>query len=215
MNISLPTSIIISGKPKSGKSHAIKYFMLENFNKFAYGVVFCRSKFDGKYNYIPDKFVHGDYNEGVLDNLMSIQKRIIENGYQPQEAFVIFDDCLDVFESATFKKLIVMYRHYHITIIIATQYINKVNPTVRECCAFALLFRTTTERSLEAITSSFGQQFLKHGFDEFLQAKTSNYQFILVDNDSSSEDITDIYQVMLCPKDIPKFQLKFKTKVDK
>ena len=81
-NLKLPSSIILCGKPKSGKSHCIK-FLLYNFTakrdlykRFSYGVVFSKTSFNNAYSFIPKQWVHSKYVPDALDNLMKIQKSI-------------------------------------------------------------------------------------------------------------------------------------------
>lgn len=79
---------------------------------------------------------------------MDIQKQ-----NQDKPAFIIYDDCLPqkAFKSEIFTNLITQYRHYNITVIIATQYIYKVPPTLREGTTYTAIFLQSTRRSIQAI----------------------------------------------------------------
>lgn len=147
---------------------------------------------------------------------MSIQSKIIESGRNPPEAFIIFDDCLDQYQftSPLFTDLITQYRHYHISVIIATQYVYKTPPTVRECSQYAVLFRQTTERSINAIHESFGEMFSssQNEFSKFLQENTNDHQFILYNAYSDSDNPRDAYQIMKAPANLPDVQIAFDIK---
>src|ERR1700678_4112711 len=93
MNIQIPSIIILAGKPKSGKSYLIKYYMYEHRNVFDFGIVFTKTKFDDGYNYISSKFIHPDYDESIIISLMKIQEDLVKKGIK-KNAFIIFDDCL-------------------------------------------------------------------------------------------------------------------------
>ena len=93
MNIDLPAILLACGKPKSGKSHLIKYFMYTHRKYYDYGIVFTKTKFNNAYDYIPDLFVHPNYDEKKLKNLMKLQANLINKGIK-KKCFVIFDDCL-------------------------------------------------------------------------------------------------------------------------
>ncbi len=213
MNIEIPSLIVIAGKPKSGKSHLIKYFIHTNRHKFAYGIVMNKTSFNDGYDYIPNGFVHSKYDETKLKNLMKLQSGLIEKGII-NECFLILDDCLTSdYNKELFTDLTTQYRHYHITVIISTQYIYKINPTIRECANYAMIFRQSTKRSIEALYESFGAHF--DNFDQFKQYitnSTDDHKFIFVDINSSEDDIEDIYKVMKAPQKIPKFNLKFNKK---
>lgn len=213
MNIEIPSLIICAGKPKSGKSHLIKYIIYKYRHKFQYGIVMCKTSFNDGYDYIPEDFVHSKYDENKIKNLMKLQSKLIENGII-NDCFLILDDCLTCdYNKELFTDLITQYRHYHITVIISTQYIYKVNPTIRECANYAMLFRQSTKRSIEAVYESFGAHFDNYeSFKQYITNNTDDHKFIFVDINSDQDDIDNIYQVMKAPKKIPKFLLKFSEK---
>ena len=95
-------------------------------NPFKYGLCITNTSFNGQYSqFIPDEFIHSTLDLSLIDNLMNIQKTQIEaNGSAPR-AFLILDDCLSVkaFTSQTFLSLSTQFRHYNISIIVATQYL--------------------------------------------------------------------------------------------
>ena len=73
---------------------------------------------------------------------------------------IIFDDVInltDEFKKKIFKKLISEYRHYKINFIFSVQYIKWINHVFRECCNYAIFFKTTNKMSLEAIYENFMQ----------------------------------------------------------
>jgi len=154
------------------------------------------------------------YNEEKRKNLMNIQKKIIEKGIQKQ-SYIVFENCLTKeFNTQLFTDLITQHRHYNITIIMSTQYIYKINPTIRECSNYAIIFRQSTNRSLTALYESFGNHFNKFDdFKKFLIDNTSDHNFIFVDVNSSSENVDEIYLICKAPDKIPSFFIKFKNKL--
>lgn len=213
MNITLPCVCVLSGKPKQGKSHLIKYFMYLHRKYFDYGLVFTRTKFNDGYKFLPQDYVHSDYDESILKNLMKLQANLIEEGTQ-KKVFIIFDDCLsDDFKKETFTNLITQHRHYNITVIISTQYIYKINPTIRECAGYAIIFRPTTGRSIDALYESFGSHFNdREEFKKYVIDNTGDFQFIFVDVNSQEDGINKIYKVQKAPENIPDFNVKYKLK---
>jgi hypothetical protein len=213
MNITLPSIIIVAGKPGSGKSHLIKYWFYTNRNNFDYGIVLTKTSFDNGYNFIPKEFVHPDYDENKISSLMKLQANLIKEGIY-KKAFLVLDDCLTKdFNYQVFQDLVTQSRHYNITLVISTQYIYKVNPTIRECANYAIIFRQSTKRSLEALYESFGQHFNNlNKFQQYIIDNTNDHQFVFVDINSTSNNINDIYKVMKVPDKIPKFTVKFHTK---
>ena len=214
MNIDIPCVLIFAGKPRSGKSHCIRYFMYTMRKKFHYGLVFTKTNFTNAYEYIPAGYVHPNYNEAKLRNLMSIQAELVKQGIQKQ-AFVIFDDCLTTqFNTELFTDLVTQHRHYNITVIISTQYIYKINPTIRECANYVIIFHQSTKRSNMALYESFGNHLNSlSDWMAYLMQNTGDYNFIFVNTNSPSNDTNDVYKVYKAPDKIPKFHLKYNTDV--
>ena len=189
--LNLPFSILVCGKPRTGKSHIIRYLLYlftskrDIYKRFSYGLVFCKTSFNSSYNFVPSQWVYRQYDPDALRNLMNIQANIREQGYVPPFVF----DCLDgkQFKSDLFKDLIQNYRHYSICPIISTQYINRIETVNRECASNAIVFRQYTKNALEAIYNSFGQRFDSlQEFKDYLYKNTGNYNFVFVDNESIS-----------------------------
>ena len=213
-----PFFLILSARPASGKSFLIEYLMLlnnEEYNKdpFKYGLCLTNTSFNGQYNkFIPDEFIHPSLDLSLIDNLMAIQKTQIEaNGSAPR-AFLILDDCLSVkaFNSQTFLSLSTQFRHYNISIIVATQYIYRVPTTFRECATHAAMFKQTTMRSITALYESYGSSFNSvKEFAKYLADNLGDYKFILFYSNSNREKIEDLYPVFKAPDKIPQFRYDF------
>jgi len=195
-----------------GKSHLIRYMMYTLKKKFDYGVVFTNTFFeDDSFDYVNKKYIHPEYNEDVLTELMNIQANLIEEGKTQKEAYCIFDDCIDAsqFKCPKLKQLCTQLRHYHITVIFATQYVNLIPPYMRSNAMYVVIFKTDSECSLKALYASYGQLF--NNFNEFknhIMHKLGNYKFIFYDKNHVSENIADTYRIMVAPEHIPKFRLK-------
>jgi hypothetical protein len=216
MEIKIPSVIILAGKPQSGKSYLIKYFMYEHRKVFDYGIVLTKTKFNDGYNYIPSNYIHPDYDDTKIKSLMKIQADLHHKGVK-KNAFIILDDCLtSETNSQTFTDLITQHRHYNITVIISTQYIYKINPTIRECTNYAIIFRPSTDRSIKALFESYGSHFNKlDDFKKYVIENTGEYQFVFVDVNSQSDEIGKIYRVLKAPSKIPYFKLIVKNKLSK
>jgi len=214
MEIEIPGLLILNGEQGSGKSKLISYLMYKYRNKFAYGICFTNTYFeDDSFDYIPKKFIHPEYSEEKLDNLMNIQKNLIKKGII-KEAFVIFDDSVskDQFNSESLKNLCTQLRHYHITVIFATQYANIVPTWMRTNAMGVVIFKSDSECNLRALFQSYGQGFGKFdNFRNYIADNLGNYKFIYYNKKNSGATIDEKYPVMIAPKNIPKFHLKFDT----
>lgn len=212
-----PGFLVISAKPCSGKSHLIKYLMLLNHpdfthNDFKYGIVFTSTSFNRDYeSYIPNEFIHSQYNPDVLQNLMTLQENQIRSNGSAQRAFIIFDDCLPMkaFGTQLWLNLCTQYRHYGLTVILSSQYIFRVPAVTREIASNAIFFKQTTRRSAEALYETYGGNFnnLKQ-FSDYLN-KLEQYQFVSYNPNSPETELSKLYPVLRCPANIPEFRYEF------
>ena len=185
-------------------------------NKFSYGLVITNTFFtQDSFKYIPEKFVHSEYDEKVLTNFMNIQAELVKNR-TPKEAFLILDDAIDgdQWKSQTFKRLSVQLRHYHITCIISTQHVNALPPRIRGNAMYVAIFNTNTENNTRAIYQSYAQMFENYNeFKNYIFDNTGNYKFLWVDTQSTETDKTKKYKIMKCPASIKNFKVEYKTNI--
>jgi hypothetical protein len=216
MNVSIPGLIIVCGLQGSGKSFLIRYIMHENQKKFNWGIVFSNTAFTDKgFDYIPREFIHSRYDHSALLNLKTLHERLINEGKEPS-AFVIFDDCLygKQWSDPEFLSLLTQLRHYRITCIISCQYPQSIPPMIRTNAFQVAIFSMTTKRALVALYESYGQLFDSYEqFKKFLLENSANHAFLWYDARNSTTTVDGRYSVLKAPADIPKFKLKFKTKI--
>ena len=179
-----PNISIICAPPESGKTYLIKYLLNEMFKnkKVKYGIVFCPTKFKGQYNYLPNEFIHAQYNENVLRKFYNIQIAQFLKNKNIEPAFVIFDDCIGSisFKSSFMKKIISTFRHPNITFFFATQYIMEIPPLIRQCASYFITFDQRIELSFNAIQKNYMPDKTIEEVEEFIEENTEDYHFILV-----------------------------------
>ncbi len=143
---------------------------------------------------------------------MDIQAKQVKKG-KIKEAYVIFDDCIDdpdQFSCRELKRLTTQLRHYHITVIFSTQYVNQLPPRMRTNAMSVIIFQTDTEGSLRSLHQSYGQKFDSfQDFRKYIMGNTGDYKFIYYNKSSSEKDINNLYQVLKAPKKIPRFHIKY------
>jgi hypothetical protein len=216
MDVSIPGLLIINGDQGQGKSHLIRYLMYNHRKDFDWGIVFTNTGWKGdNFDYIPDGFVHQNYDPGALKALMNIQKGLIEQDKKPL-AFVIFDDCLydDNWKDPEFNSLMSQLRHYNIFAVISTQYPQDVKARMRTFSFQSAIFSMDGERPLKALFDAYGQRFKSYAeFKAFLYDSTADHCFIFYNKRISSRKIEDRYKVMKCPEKVPKFRIKYTKKM--
>lgn len=230
LNLADSWLMLIAGRSNTGKSHFIRWLFSEMRNRFAYGVVFTTTAFEGAYDFLPDGYVHDEYSDETVHALIDVQKRAHKKAkkratkmakgrevtpediekYFPR-AFVLLDDCCadNEFKSPALKLLATAGRHYNITTILSTQYIHLCPPVIRANTNYGLFFDVGLGRSeMEATYNWIGGRFKSFdNFREFYNANTDKHKFIMYDRDTNS------YRVFRAPPTIPRFRIKFRRRV--
>lgn len=128
-------------------------------------------------------------------------------------AFLVLDDGMGTvdFNSKIIKKLISLYRHLNLRIIICIQYLNStIPPSIRNCITFAIWFQQSQKIAIKALHDSFGQA----GFETLDAFRDFNfllgkYEFVVHDpNDISGKRHLD-YKLMKAPKVIEEFVVEY------
>ena len=162
---------VFVGRPKMGKSNAVKYFILKNTineKNFDFGIVFTRTKFNDGYDYIPDKYIYTEYKPEILQKYMKGLEKIANDGKKIPPNFVIFDDLQGVLNrnDPILTNFVSSHRHYNCkAVFFCFQYLYGASPLLRECATFAVMFRSQGNRTLQGLYENFGQLF--DNFEEF------------------------------------------------
>ncbi len=219
MNIEFPSLILINGMQGMGKSHLIRYIMSKYKKEFDYGIVFTNTFFDeNPFDYIPPEYVHPEYNEGILVKLMDKQADLVGRGVK-KSCFVIFDDCIDdegQWSSKPLKRLTTQLRHYNITVIISTQYVNAIPSRIRTNAMYCIMFKSDTMNNTKALYESYGQKFdTFNEFKKYLMDNTGDYKFLFYDKMNDSEDVSERYISMKAPEKVRKFRVEYNLGIKK
>lgn len=225
--IKLPSLLVIAGKSKRGKSYLIQYVVtvLGTQKKIKFGLVFCRTKFNCGYDYFPDNKIIEGFKEDLLVKYLEklkkygedhpITEKQKEQGIKTNipPSIIIFDDIIGQINmnSNIFTNFLSSYRHYNISIIIATQFINKISTLFREQADIAIMFEQNTRRSIESLYESYGQEFDNYNsFKNFLKQNTSQpYQCCIFCEDPPEEFGDSKYFNYIAPANYKKVKFNF------
>ena len=155
-----PNLHVLIGRSRSGKSYLIKYLIsqcLEN-KIFKFGIVICPSKFNGDYNFLPDKYVYEGNTEIILEKYLTF----ITTKYKDKipNNFIIFDDCLGNLhdKSELFISFISRYRHFKCSVFITSQYTNLLSTLIRQQMSYCwIIGHVQNELSYKALYNCCGQ----------------------------------------------------------
>lgn len=169
---------IISASCNSGKTYLIKYLTYELLKQNYFDIVSVICPTTDDYDWIESRYLFPFFTEELLSEIM---KRQMKNR---KRLLLIFDDCIGSvnWNSRIMQEFITRYRHYNISVFIATQYTNKIPPFVREIANNVFIFNQTTKRAIEAVHDSY---FLENkNYSEtynYLKINCTGYRFVFFD----------------------------------
>lgn len=212
--LKLPFIAAMVGSPKSGKSFCTKHLLVNLLmqGELEFGMVITGTKFNGAFDFILDQnLVVSGFNEPILKQFLRKLKMYREQNGKPAKAFLILDDMVGQipWESGLILHLLTNYRHYGITVFIATQYIYKINPTARTVCDYAFIWAQDNKRCYDAIYESFGL-----GFEDFKTFKSTidsivEEQYACLLYSKEKRKVDDRYQGYRAPAEIPDVRFRF------
>lgn len=213
---SLPRNYIISffGKPGSGKSHAIKYFLSYVYARKLVDVVivFTNTANNGFYQeFIDNKYVMM-YNEKKLIKVWEAARRVAPQRSAPRgslgtQILLIFDDILGSinFNAPIWNEIAANHRHNNVSMLIASQSMTKLPVYVRDYSNYAVIFYQTTTYARRNAYVNFGEDFgTSREFTDYLNVLPKHkHAFIFVDTVAAER--AKKYSIMCCPEKIAKF----------
>lgn len=171
IDFSHPQVVVLIGKPRRGKSNALKYFVLKNSvdnQIFKKGLIFTGSKFNNEYDWVSDDYVFEGFQSDVLDVYLKELEREKEEKGKIEPSFVVFDDLTGILSKFDGKLINFMtrHRHYNISCFLSTQHLNTgTNTALREVTTQAVMFHSTGTNTLKSLHENFGSSF--HHFSEW------------------------------------------------
>ena len=176
--------LIFVGKPKSGKSFAIKSLLYHYQGYFRFGKCITGTAFLGDYDYIGKENVVDGYDEKQLEEYILSLRRRREGGELIPPNFIIMDDLMGKISIYTpfFTNWIASYRHTNTTIFMSGQALTRTTPTfMRSCADYAFMFRTLGETDIDYLRNYWGGLFMdKKTFSPFFKKSTEQEHSCLV-----------------------------------
>lgn len=176
------TFILLASKRAWGKTVLIKNIvknLFENY-KFQAIIIFWETwKFNGDYDYI-SKNCHFRFNKiDKIDKILNYQKQKIKKNKNVDSILIIFDDVPLSKKSTFLNDLWTQGRHYKLTIILWTQYINWYlsSSTIRNNIDYCFFWDIGIPQ-IESIYNIIWINKTKKEFIFYVMNNNNNYQFI-------------------------------------
>jgi hypothetical protein len=198
--------VVLVGKRETGKSFLCKDLLFYHQN-IPVGTVISATEganqFYGKI--IPPLFIHDEYNENIIINVLKRQKKVVDLMNKETEcygksrtdprAFLILDDCLydnSWTKSKYVRSLFMNGRHYKIMFIITMQYALGIPPNLRTNIDYVFILRENIVSNRKRLYESYAGMFPT--FEVFCQVMdqcTANFECLVVNNNSKSNRLDE------------------------
>ena len=198
--------VVMIGKRNTGKSYLIKD-LLYYHHDLPIGTVISGTESANHFysDIIPKVFIHNEYSNNVVDNVVKRQQLILKklnkerNLYNQTtidpRAFMILDDCL--YDSSWTKDknvraLFMNGRHLKMFFVIAMQYPLGIPPNLRTNIDFIFILRENIVANRKRIYDNYAGMFPT--FEIFCQVMdqcTENYECLVIDNTTKSNKLED------------------------
>jgi hypothetical protein len=194
---------IICGSSNSGKSNTIKNIVRRNCKRFHRIIVISPTSIqNSEYNYLSSKFVHSEYSQEIISNIVDIQKL---NSHL--HCLVILDDSVGIidFNSKLLKNLWTSLRQYNLTFIISIQYLKSITPLMHNNC-ISLFVTKIKEHSLKSMFELTDFSCIDR-FKEFMNKVCVNYNIVRLNLQSKyNKESISVFNCGISPK----FRLNYK-----
>jgi len=157
-------------------------------------------------DFIPDSFIHSEYNPELVDSIMIRQKKkiretkakgISETGKHPSNnLFIVLDDMLHDAQNwkkeKTIKNIFFNGRHYNFLFILTMQYPLGITPELRSNIDYVFVFNEPSVKNRKKIYDDYAGMI--PSFDHFcniLDACTQNHECLVIKTSGNSSDLRD------------------------
>lgn len=175
--IELPATFLLIGKTKSGKTTFLKKFVEANRSQFDYCYVYTSIKAEEYYDLVPRQ------NVMSYDKLYVLDRFLVDNPHiKEKKRLVILDNFIGETKlEAAVLKMFTSGRHNNMTIVVLSQYMYMVPPTIRTNSSYVFVFKSSV-RDLDALWNIQDQYEDQKQFNTFMRTNTRDYNPVLLMN---------------------------------
>lgn len=212
-----PTSVkphritLIVGKRGSGKSRMLVDLMyhLPPID-FVVGMAPTEETIETFRQFIPESCIYHQFNQSKLEQMIALQRELIRKKIK-RSILLILDDCLyekSVLKSTAMREIFLNGRHLHIAMVICAQYVMDLSPDLRTNVDYIFSMRENIISNRAKLHKFFYGMFEKYeDFAKTMDATTSNFGSMVLDNTSKSNEIEECVYWYRASVDLPEFKL--------
>ena len=198
--------VVLIGKRDTGKSF-LGTDLLYYHQDIPVGTVISATESANQFygHMVPPIFIHDEYNEEIIQRVLTRQKKAVEKYNQDIETentskvdprgLLILDDCLydsSWTKSKDVRSIFMNGRHYKMMFIVTMQYALGIPPNLRTNIDYVFILRENIVSNRKRIYESYAGMFPT--FEIFCQVMdqcTENYECLVIYNNAKSNNIED------------------------
>ena len=208
-----PESIVLAvGKRKTGKSTVLRDIMYHMRHKLDAGFAFAGSV-DGAENFryaLPDSCIYDRYRDDLLPQLIGHCKYLRDAGHE-RHVMIAMDDCMydkKVLKGTAMRELFMNGRHYKLFFLNSVQYLMDMGPDLRSQVDYVFVLKENIISRREKLWKEFFGMFKDYkSFSQVMDSCTNNYECLVLDATSTTNNISDSVFWYKADPNIPKFTL--------
>ena len=194
-------TLSVVAKRNSGKSELVKYLIIDAIREKLFNKIFvisstnCVNHF---YNdFIEPTCIFDSYSEDWVEKLITLMSKENDkkNSKDAYHVLLVLDDmCSDVLmhNSPSIRKLFSRGRHACISVIVIAQMLHHISPLMR-CNSDYILSGQLNSANIELMSDEFRCPLIsKKEFIILYKKLTSNYNFMVINNNTITKNVDDI-----------------------
>jgi hypothetical protein len=206
--------VVLIGKRDTGKSFLCKD-LLYYHKDIPVGMVISATESANRFygNMVPSLFIHDEYNDEIIQKLLTRQKKAVERynedismssgddapvqdrGVVDPRAFLILDDCLydaSWTKSKHIRAIFMNGRHYKMMFVITMQYALGIPPNLRTNIDYVFILRENIVSNRKRIYESYAGMFPSFEiFSQVMDQCTENFECLVIYNNAKSNQLED------------------------
>lgn len=197
--------VVFIGKRRTGKSFLVKDLLFYH-QDIPIGTIISATESANKFysEIIPSLFIHDEYSNVIIDNVVKRQKLItkrvakekIKHGQSKIDprAFLILDDCLydnSWIRDKNIRSLFMNGRHLKALFMITMQYPLGIPPNLRTNIDYVFILRENNIQNRRRIHENYCGMVPFDVFETIMNQCTENYECLVVKVNAASNKIED------------------------
>ena len=198
--------VVLIGRRDTGKSFLVRDLLYYQQSIPIGTVISGTEEGNGFYSsHVPKLFIHGEYNSGIIENVLKRQKQVLKEVKNEMETrrrsnidprtFLILDDCMYDSSWTRDKMMRLLFmngRHWKIMLVITMQYPLGIPPNLRTNIDYVFILREPYINNRKRIYENYAGMFPT--FESFCQVMdqcTENYECLVINNNAKSNKLQD------------------------